>query len=305
VAGSDSLRWYLDVLVATLDERVRGDELAQRAYLSRFHFGRLVRGGTGESPGAMRRRLLLERAAWRLLDSSTSVTAAALEAGYEAHGAFTRAFARAFGGPPSRWRRHASGYRLQAPNEVHFHPPAALLLTSVSGKEKTMDLIDRLVVHDLCYLNGSSRAGGRAAGAELDRPLELADAAAGVAEPTLRRLLHRLVFTKEMWTAAITGSQFEESSDLSVEGMRRRLEAVGARFRDLVGDLRARARWDDAFVDTTCEPPQTFTFGGAIAHVITFSAYRRELVIAALARAGVTGLGFGDPMEWERAQAEG
>jgi hypothetical protein len=34
--------------------------------LSPFHFNRLLRAGIGESPAAFRRRLLLERAAWRL-----------------------------------------------------------------------------------------------------------------------------------------------------------------------------------------------------------------------------------------------
>lgn len=45
-----------------------------------------------------RRRLLLERAAWRLA-RGVSVTEASLEAGYDAVEAFSRAFARAHGVP--------------------------------------------------------------------------------------------------------------------------------------------------------------------------------------------------------------
>jgi hypothetical protein len=29
-------------------------------------------------------------------------------------------------------------------------------------------------------------------------------------------------------------------------------------------------RWDSGFVDALCEPPQSFTFGGVLAHVVTF-----------------------------------
>ncbi|TMQ10131.1 MAG: helix-turn-helix domain-containing protein [Deltaproteobacteria bacterium] len=50
--------------------------------LSPFHFHRLVRAGIGEAPAAFRRRLLLERAAWRL-GRGASVTEASLDAGYE------------------------------------------------------------------------------------------------------------------------------------------------------------------------------------------------------------------------------
>jgi hypothetical protein len=30
--------------------------------------------------------------------------------------------------------------------------------------------------------------------------------------------------------------------------------------------------WDAAFVDALCEPPESFTFGAAVAHVLTWSA---------------------------------
>jgi transcriptional regulator GlxA family with amidase domain len=41
--STDTLRRYLDLLVDTLDEKVDGEDLARRAYLSRFHFDRVVR----------------------------------------------------------------------------------------------------------------------------------------------------------------------------------------------------------------------------------------------------------------------
>ena len=36
-----------------------------------------------------------------------------------------------------------------------------------------------------------------------------------------------------------------------------------------------------------------------IAHVLTFQAYRRSVIIRTMQQLGVTDLGCGDPMEWE------
>src|SRR5712691_2320696 len=93
--GPDRLRTMIDVLVESIDDPAHGEELARRAYLSRFHFDRLVAAALGESPGAFRRRLLLERAGYQL-SNEASVTAAALDAGYSSSEAFARAFRRAF-----------------------------------------------------------------------------------------------------------------------------------------------------------------------------------------------------------------
>src|SRR5690349_17866311 len=98
----DRLRDVIDAVVEALDEGLDGAALAARAMLSPFHFNRLVRAGIGEAPAAFRRRLLLERAAWHL-GRGASVTDAALDAGYDAVEAFSRAFTRAHGVAPSRF----------------------------------------------------------------------------------------------------------------------------------------------------------------------------------------------------------
>jgi AraC family transcriptional regulator len=51
-------------------------------------------------------------------------------------------------------------------------------------------------------------------------------------------------------------------------------------------------------VHAQCSPPQVYTYGGLIAHVLTFAAHRRTVVIGALADAGVDDLNFGDPRDW-------
>ena len=55
---ADRLRWILDLVEESLDQPgLTGDDLAARAFLSRFHFDRLAAAALGEPPGAFRRRL--------------------------------------------------------------------------------------------------------------------------------------------------------------------------------------------------------------------------------------------------------
>ena len=80
VPGRDRLRELLDAL---LDGEVGGlDAAADRAASSPFHYARQLSTATGEPPMSIRRRVLLERAAWQLAQGS-SVTDAAFDAGYE------------------------------------------------------------------------------------------------------------------------------------------------------------------------------------------------------------------------------
>ena len=65
-----------------------------------------------------------------------------------------------------------------------------------------------------------------------------------------------------------------------------------------VSGIRQLLVVDETFVDAVCDPPEVFTYGGMIAHVLTFAAHRRVLVLGALSDAGITDLGAGDPMHW-------
>ncbi|MGH2610408.1 MAG: helix-turn-helix domain-containing protein, partial [Tepidiformaceae bacterium] len=88
----DTFATFVETLAASLDDHdARGDELAARAFLSRYHFDRVVAATAGETPARFRRRVLLERAAWRLLTAEGGLLGIALEAGYSSNEAFTRA----------------------------------------------------------------------------------------------------------------------------------------------------------------------------------------------------------------------
>jgi hypothetical protein len=144
----------------------------------------------------------------------------------------------------------------------------------------------------------------RLSDAQLDAPIELS--VEGIdAGPTLRSLLARLVGQLDMWISSIELRDYDLAIEQyeSVPEMRTRLAGVGPEFVARVRDVCESERLDETFVDTTCDPPRVFTYGGMIAHVLTFAAHRRTLVLGALHDLGITGLGNGDPMHWVAEQA--
>ncbi len=102
-------------------------ELAQVACFSSFHFHRIFAGMTGETIADHVRRLRLERAAVELRSGAKQVIQVALDAGYEAHEAFTRAFKAAYGVSPTEFRRATGPIAMPAaPSGVHFQPGVSL-----------------------------------------------------------------------------------------------------------------------------------------------------------------------------------
>jgi AraC family transcriptional regulator len=299
-AAVDTFRRFVAVLADAMDDHdADGEALASRLHLSRFHADRLVRAASGESPAALRRRVLLERAAYRLATSDHDVLRVAVEAGYSSNEAFTRAFSRAFGRPPSRWRaEQPASYRLDAPSQVHFVPPGSLRLPA-HRKVTAMELLTRMVEHHVWLVGELVDRCARLTPEQLDAPVEIS--VDGVDDdPTVRSLLARLVGQMAMWDASMHDRPYDIDQERSWDRaeIRTRLTAIGPVFLDQVREIAADGRLDETFVDTTCEPPETFTYGGMVAHVLTFAAHRRVLVLGALSDAGITDLGAGDPMHW-------
>jgi AraC family transcriptional regulator len=100
----DRIRRVLRFVQEHLDDDVSPAALARVAHLSVYHFHRIFSGLVGESLAEHVRRLRLERAAGELRRTNSRVIDIALDAGYDAHEPFTRAFRAHFGVPPSEWR---------------------------------------------------------------------------------------------------------------------------------------------------------------------------------------------------------
>lgn len=285
-------------LVALLDSLLNGGGPGS-VHLSRFHYDRLVRSVSGEPPGRLRRRVLMEQAAYAL-SRGARVTDVAFATGYESAEGFSRAFSRAFACPPRDFGTSQISYRLPAPNGIHFHPPCGLLLPGFEERSIYMDLTERLIEHDLWLTGEMLERAGQVSDEVLDRPITIS--VEGVdCDPTLRKLLTSLVARKEAWGAMFAGLDVPQESDTSICGLKRRWAAAKEQYSGQVRRIATEGAWETTFIDAECEPPQTFTYGGAIAHVLTFSAHRRTLALGALHDAGITDLGSGDPMRFERS----
>ena len=297
--ATDTFTAFVDVLAEALDDHdASGEDLAKRVHLSRFHFDRVIAAAAGEPPASFRRRVLLERAAYRLVTTDHTIIDIAIEAGYGSNEAFTRAFARAYGMNPARWRRRPSRIQIEAPSDVHFHPPGSLRLPART-EVGPMDLLNKMVEHHVWLVGEMVSRAATLSDEQLDAPIQIS--VEGVDDdPTLRSLLSRLIGQMAMWNAAIAGRSydFEIERSESITSMRSRLAEEGSTFLTQVREITDQGRLDETFVDAICEEPEVFTYGGMIAHVLTFAAHRRVLVAGALIDAGITDLGAGDPMRW-------
>ncbi len=296
-AATDTFAAFLGVLTDVLDDHDATPEaLAARLYLSRFHLDRVISAVAGEPPATFRRRILLERAAYRLATTRRTILDVALEAGYGSHEAFTRAFSRHYGTAPRSWRRRPRRTQIEAPSGVHFQPPGSLRLPS-SRRITSMDLLTKMIEHHIWLIGQMIERAGKLDDERLDRPIQIS---VDADRQTLRSLLSRLVGQMDMWNSAIASRDYDWSVEQGepLAAIRARLTEVGPTFLAHVRGAIDENRLDDTFVDALCEPAEVFTYGGMIAHVLTFAAHRRTLVALALDDAGIGDLGWGDPMKW-------
>ncbi|QWF23345.1 helix-turn-helix domain-containing protein [Nocardioides sp. LMS-CY] len=296
--GRDRLRELLD---AVLDEEHRSlGEMASGAFSSPYHFARQLSAGAGEPPVAMRRRVMLERAAWQLRRGAT-VTDAAFAAGYESVEGFARAYVRAYGHPPSE--RVDGHHWLPAPNGIHFHPPTSLWVHT--GEHTMTQPLDLLVHHDLDDTRElivlAKQLDDAAYRAEL-QPGSRVHSWEGE-EASVAAVLTSQVHTKEVWLAAILGEDFPADRPDDVVALLRRHDDVAARWLDMLRDIERRRAWDDRIVDALCDPPESFVLGSIVAHVLTYSAHRRLGVRAMLRDHGVE-TDEGDPINWLRRRSD-
>jgi AraC family transcriptional regulator len=190
---------------------------------------------------------------------------------------------------------------LEAPNGIHFHPPAGLLIPGAREPVARGDLTERMVTHHLDRVRELLEVAATMPRADLERPMrpglvvvwfEGEEASPGL-------MAERLVRTLEIWVAAIAGEPFPPGGG---GDLLRRHERASRAFARLARRIRDRGAWDDAFVDALCEPPQSFTYGGVISHVLSYGAVRREALAGVLAELGAAVPSSGDPIDWEASR---
>ena len=312
--GRDRLRELLDAVLA--DEHEELGAMATGAFASPWHFSRQLRHGAGEPPVALRRRVILERAAWQLRQGA-SVTDVAFGTGYESVEGFSRAFARSYGYPPSSVVRSdgsasagqnpslvpepSRAHWLPAPNGIHFHPPMHLWVSEHEQDPASMQLVAQLVQHDLDDTAALIRRAGELSEDDYRRVrlpgfcvLEWDGP-----EESIAAVLEHQVWAKEVWLAAIEGRDYPGRGADDPHALLARQEHIGPRWADTVREIDRRGSWSDRLIDALCDPPESFVLSSVITHVITFAAHRRQLARNLLREAGLK-VDHGDPIDWLR-----
>jgi AraC family transcriptional regulator len=297
-AAEDKFARFIGLLAEQLDEHhLRGADLAAGLFVSRSVLDRFVLAAAGEPAGRLRRRILLERAAYQLRTTDAGVLDVAIAAGYSSHEAFSRAFRRAYGAAPTGWRCGRAPIHIASRSGVHFYPPAGIRLAARAPEDR-MNFPAELADQHLFVLGNMIDSAAGLTDDQLDAPIELG--VRGIdASPTIRSLLSRLVGQLAMWDAAIANERYDFTveHDESIDSLRARLAVAAGSFAMFVRTASEQDGFNETFVDATGDEPYVFTAAGMVAHILTYAAYRRTLVCAALASAGAPDVAD-DPLTW-------
>ncbi|NOH60654.1 AraC family transcriptional regulator [Vibrio sp. RE88] len=128
-----------------LDQHLVIEELLSKFHFSKYHFHHLFRACYGEGVYAMRKRLLLERAARSLAYGNESVTEIAFACGYENQASFNKAMRKQFSCTPSDIR-----YQKTVPALKEYQ------LTNFEGIKMNVKVVDRKPV-EVLYSRGSGK----------------------------------------------------------------------------------------------------------------------------------------------------
>ncbi len=147
------------------------------------------------------------------------------------------------------------------------------------------ELIDRAERHEHDHAPGGAPDGG---------------------DELLRTLLNVLVGQQEMWLDTVDGKPGSDDSDHTLADLRLRHADVGQRFLELARTVVAEGRATERFREGTADHPDVFTYGGLIAHLLTFGAHLRAQVLSLLTEADRSDLRHGDPLVFfaQRASEE-
>ena len=282
-------------ILGDLDSPESVGGMANRMSYSESQFVRIAKQRLGEPPMSVRRRLLLERAAYRITRTGESITEIGFDAGFESLEGFGRSFRAAFGVSPSAFRKlGANEFRIDLTERLHYIPTE----DSAQQGSQNMNVIELMTEHHCWEME-------RILGACKDLSAEILDAPSSGIEPetwreptvTLREMLGRAAAFAAPWMEAINN----EKTDYCPAEPRDIADAIAVNRDGFLRIVRAVDRdqsYDLTFVDSGCEPPMVFTYSGILAHALTNAAYRRICLTVDLQRLGVVIDRMRDPIDF-------
>jgi len=296
MSSDDARQNPLNLVYESLDRTATARDLASLAGYSLAQHHRKIKERNPDPPMTVRRRLLLERAAYRLTRQGDSITELAFDAGFESLEGFSRCFKAHYGVSPRKYRvLKPSDYRIDIAERIHYAPPAGPAPLH-RDEEQAMKPYQLLIAH---HCHSMERILDRCRGLtdELHRPLSATNPFPWEdGQETIFGLLKALSGFANPWLETLNGLR-PEYDETTIDGLRDGLSKNRNYWEELISRVDQEGRWDLTFVDSLCDPPEVFSFVGVVGHVITFNAYRRVLLINELKKIGIGDLGFGDPLE--------
>lgn len=158
-----------------------------------------------------------------------------------------------------------------------------------------MDLLDRLLANDRWNTARVLDLSRGLSESEFNQPFD-------VGHQTLAATLEHMIFSLEVWTAAMAGEPLpDQPVEPSPEPWAGRHERAAASFALLARQLNDQQRLDETFLDPWTDVATPRTYGTTVIHVLLHNAQHRNEALHILQRLGVANLPDGDPKEWEEA----
>lgn len=155
-----------------------------------------------------------------------------------------------------------------------------------------MDLLDRLLGHDVWTTRQLLVRAGELSDAQLDQRLDLS-------QGSVRAELAHIIRNMEAWSDQLSAVPIREPGGRSIGELSARLDRAASDLARAARSVADRDAWDERWSDPDEQPAVCRTYGGTIAHVLTHSMHHRAHVLVMLRRLGLTGLPEGDALSWE------
>jgi len=96
----------IEYIERNLNKKIELEDLAEKAFLSKYHFHRVFHAIVGEPVGEYVRKRRLSEAASELVNTDDKIVNIALKYQFSSQESFTKAFKKLYGIPPREFRRN-------------------------------------------------------------------------------------------------------------------------------------------------------------------------------------------------------
>lgn len=284
-------------LLGEMDSALNAKDLAEQAAYSTPQFFRIAKRRLGEPPMTARRRLLLERAAYRLTRTKQTITEIAFDAGFQSLEGFGRAFKAAYRLAPRTFRSlKADEFRVDLQARLHFAPTEEARWQG----EQNMNVPELMTRHHCWEMLRFIDACEKLPDERLDVVMATFEPY-GWCEPTvtLRQMMGKACAFAAPWMDAVN-SEKVDYRPATLAAMREALPLNCDGFLKILSAVEKDNSYDLTFVDAVCDPPEVFSYVGILAHALTNAAYRRMVIAQELRGLNVGIDNHRDPIDFAR-----